>query len=437
MTFINTPSQNVITAIRCQDIQTGLQGYNIGDFDVLMRIGMASRLAIHIRGGDVLDYTHLKQVSHYLFDIPTIAFDNIITLLADIEFVRLVQIRANIQSIIPNVPYFDDLYEVLGEKAQVDGLNELEKASISILNKLSQSPTNKQALLNNLGLETDAFNRVLKIGDEGSYLQEVGLSTSEILLVSPLYFSENAKIFADAVSQYGEQAVKDTFTLLKSYPGVPYELVKEKYQLGDSVISSDQMHILNALVNYGITQPPAITTSYSGKTHFLFTPPVGTPKISIVEKEIYEKAMAVIASIRQGENFGEYRIRYPIAIIDALLDRGQLAATTIAKEQYASLALRKICKLVNTAGNYYQPKFIDIPENRKALELAREMLVSTDFIASRGLDEAARKTIFSLADYQESLRGYKDIQQKRLVKRTPEEHSRHIQKLLEMTQRGY
>lgn len=437
MASFDTPLTNVITAIRCQDIQTGLQGYNIGDFDVLIRIGMAARLAIHIRGGDVLDYTHLKQVSHYLFDIPTIAFDSIITLLADIEFVRLVQVGSNIKSIIPNVPYFDDLYEVLGQKAQIDGLNELEKASITILSKLSQSPINKQTLLDNLGLEADAFNRVLKIGDEGSYLQEVGLSISEVLLVSPLYFSENAELFADAVSRYGEQAVKNTISLLKSYPGVPYELVKQQQQLGNMTIEPDQMHILNSLVKYGITQPPAITTSYSGKTHFLFTPPIGTPKISVVEKEIYEKAMAVIASIRQGENFGEYRIRHPVAIIDALLDRGQLAATTIAKEQYASLALRKICNLVNTGGNYYQPRFIDIPENRKALELAREMLVSTDVIASRGLDEAARKTIFSPADYQESLRGYKDIQQKRIVQRTPEEHSRHIQKLLEMTQRGY
>jgi len=45
----NEPSIEVLKAIRCQDIQTGLQGYSVGEFDVLLRIGMAARLAIHFR----------------------------------------------------------------------------------------------------------------------------------------------------------------------------------------------------------------------------------------------------------------------------------------------------------------------------------------------------------------------------------------------------
>ena len=170
----------------------------------------------------------------------------------------------------------------------------------------------------------------------------------------------------------------------------------------------------------------------------MFTPPVGTPKIPIVEKEIYEKAMAVIACLRQGQHFGKWRVKWPVAIINAWLDpaRGKLKPTTLAKEQYAQLALRKICRLVPSGSDYYSVEFIDLPENRRALELAREMLTTTDFISDRGFDERAHDAIFSSAEYRESLIGYRDIVPRRLVERTPSEQQKHIERLIELAQMG-
>lgn len=433
------PTRRVVTAIRCQDIQTGLQGYSVGEFDALLRLGMAARLAIHIRGGDVVDYEPLKQVSHYLFDIPTFAFDGILYLLADVEFVRLMSIGQTIKSIIPTVPYFDDMYEQLGEKAEEEGLNEFEKASIAILHRLSQTPVESTSLKQGLNLDDAVFQRTIRLGTEGSYVQAVTRPSGRRLLISPLYFSENAELFADAVEKYGETTVQSVMGLMRKHPGVPFELVTGTSELGTISIAPDELEILKALTQRSVTQPPFIETSYSGRTHFLFTPPIGTPKIPIIEKEIYEKAMAVIASLRQGQYFGEYRIRWPGAIIDAWLDpsRGKLEPTTLAREQYADLALRKICKLVPAGGRFYSPVFIDLPENRRALELARDMLTTPDVIAGRGFDERAHKAIFSPAEYRESLIGLRDVKLRRRVERSPSEHRRHIEELLELVQKGY
>jgi len=436
--FRNEPSIEVLKAIRCQDIQTGLQGYSVGEFDVLLRIGMAARLAIHIRGGGVIQYEHLKQVSHYLFDIPTIAFDSILDLLAEVGFVRLVTAGKTIKSVLPTVPYFDDMYQQLGEKAELDGLNGLEEASIAILNRLSMSPVDSTTLKGDANLNDLEFQRIIRIGTEGSYIQEFHSPSYEMMLVSPLYFSENAELFADAVRNHGEETVKEVMRLLRRYPGIPYEKVIRSKRLGGETIVPDAIQVLRVLAENAVTQPPTIETSYSGKNHFLFTPPVGTSRISVVEKEIYEKAMAIVACLRQGQHFGRWRVKWPVAIIDAWLDpmRGKLTATTFAREQYAELAIRKICKLVHVKGDYYSPEIIDLPENRRALELAREMLTTSDVISDRGFDESAHRVIFSPAEYRESLIGYRDIGKRRIVERTPLEQQRHLEKLIELAQMG-
>lgn len=432
-------SKQVLTAIRCQDIQTGLHGYSIADFDVLLRVGMAGRLAIHIRGGDVVDYDRLKEVSFYLFDIPKIAFDGILNLLADIEFVRLATVGQTVKTIIPTVPYFDDMYERLGNKAELEGLNEFEQISIAILDRLSKSPQDHHTLRTRLDLDPETFERVLKIGEEGSYIHEIARPRGS-LLISPVYFSENPDIFAEAVEKYGETMIKNVIELMRKHPGVPYELVLSTGQLGEVLIPPDELAILKTLAENAVTQPPLLETTYSGKNHFLFTPPMGTERIPVVEKEIYEKAMAVVATMRQGQYFPlrDYRIKWPIAIIEAFLDpsRGELKATSFAKEQYSGLAIRKVCHLVNAGGNWYYPKFIDLPENRKAMKLARHMLTSPVVIEERGLDDRARDIIYSVTDYREALRGYGDIKKRKQIPASPSEQERQFSQILENLQMG-
>ena len=145
--------RRVVLALRSQDIQTGLQEYRIDEFEVLLRIGMATRLAIHLRGGDIADYSRLKEVSSLLFGIERLVYPSIVTLLEDIEFVKVIGTGSS-RKIVPTVPYFDDLYQTLGEKAEVDGLNELEVASIDVLDKLSTTPLRRESVQKALNIDS-------------------------------------------------------------------------------------------------------------------------------------------------------------------------------------------------------------------------------------------------------------------------------------------
>ena len=423
-----------IIGIRCQDIQTGLHGYRVNEFETLLEVGMLARLSVHIRGGDVVSYDKLKEVSPTLFDISKLEFPTIIRTAEELDFVEVVGQGAS-RIIIPKVPYFDDLYYTLGEKAKLNGLNEYEQASIEILQRLAGSPLRKDTIEQSLGIKRRPLDRVVRIGEAGSYFHEIWRPDGDIIL-SPLYFGENPEFFADAVKKYGEQSIGKTLQLIRRYPGSPFQKVIDENTIGSKPLDVDEVELVKALVSRGIVQSPAIETTYSGKNYFLFTPPVGTSKILVVEKEIYEKAMVFISCVRQGEHFGDWRIKYPSAIIRVLLRDGWLRKTTVAKEQYKALVIKRICRLEPPDEKWQRTVLIDTPENRRALELAAEMLEKCEIELRRGFDSTARETIYSDLQYEEHLRAHSDIRRRNVVPQTRAEIMESTDQLLENIMKG-
>lgn len=424
-------SNRLITAVRCQDIQTGLQDMSLGQFDLLLRAGMAARLAIHIRGGDVVQYDHLKVISYHLFGIPTIAFDPILNYLADIEFIRIVRTGRRINSIIPSVPYFEDLYEQIGERAETEGFNELEVISIDILDRLSSSPVHEETIRGELNVNSQEFRWLIDTGMQASYLNRIASETGDIL-TSPLYFSENAEKFARLLQKHGEDSISRATDLLRRHPGIPFEKFMEDRSLLGPPVDDETRSVLSMFVEQGITQPPSIVADYSGTNHFLFVPPVGTRKIPVVEKEIYERAMAIVSSVRQGEYFGTFRIRSPIYLLRALLDRKELRPTTTARAQYSNLVVRRICRLEDSGNGFESVHLIDLPENVAALELAIEMLSNPDFIENRGFEANAQTEIFDESAYKESMRSYQSARKVSTIgQREQSENAARLVKLIQ------
>ncbi len=429
------PNDVVNIALRSQDIQTGLQEYKIDEFEVLLKVGMAARLAIHLRGGDVADYNRLKEVSVVLFGIEKLAFPSVITLLEEVGFITVARTGSN-RKIIPKVPYFDDLYQTLGEKARLDGLNDLEQSSIEMLHKLSGSPLRKDVVQKALNVDFKTLEDALRIGKAGSYLNEVERRDGS-LLVSPMYFAENGLAFANVVAKYGDPAFRHVFNLLRANPGWPLSLALGRQSIGSTQLSTDEMEILSALVNGHLLQPPAISTTKSGTNHFLFTPPIGTSKIPVTEKEIYEKAMAVISCVRQGEHFATWTIRDPRLVINALLREGALSrAISEAKEQYRALVIKKIAKLEPPGAAWQRVVLINTIENRRALRLAVELMSNLELIVDRGVTQENKEIIFGDKDYAEYIRGYGLVRQSKIIPRTSAEKQAATEKLLEAIQKG-
>jgi hypothetical protein len=422
-----------LTAIRCQDIQTGLQGFDIAEFKTLAKTGMAARLAIHLRGGDAIRLDALQEISHPLFGIGAIEFESVVQMLQEIEFVEI-HGKGESRLVRPKVPFFNDMYSRLGTKALLDGLNEHERASVDLLDLVATQPCSRYDAEKQISIEEPAFSRVLSLADAGSYVSE-SKSPDGSILVSPLYWGEKPDRVAAAVRKLGASETSNVFKWVREAPGTPLAVINATGMIGTRVLSDDEKHVLRALVDRGIVQVPSITTTYSGENNFVFTPRIGTQQIQVVEKEVYEKAMAAVACLRQGQFFGSWRIGRPLAIIEALLERGYVGENTVAKEQYRWLVIRKICCLVPPNQKWQRLTLIDTPENRRALALAAEMLTSAEIVEARGLDQQTKMAIQE-PKYHESLRAYGEIRKKRRVPITDAEAARQAERLITLIQLG-
>jgi hypothetical protein len=133
-------------AARCHEIQTGLGLKETADFDQLRSVGMAVRLALHIRGLAAVNYQTLRLVALNYLGIPSSGLQTIVELLAEVEFVKLQTEGKTIKTVIPTVPYYETPYETLGSFAIDTGFNEAEQLSIDLLCRLSKSPENVDRL---------------------------------------------------------------------------------------------------------------------------------------------------------------------------------------------------------------------------------------------------------------------------------------------------
>lgn len=429
-------NEKLLLSLRAQDIQTGLQDYKVDHFETLLQIGMAARLAIHIRGRDAIEYDLLKELAAILFGVPKLAFSNIIKVLDDVEFVRVVGDKSPGMKVLPQVPYFDNLYEKLSEKAKAQGLNELEKISVEILNRLALGPISKRKIIKELNLDKTTADLVLQTGKAGSYIDSFKRSDGDEILISPVYFSERPEELKKAIEKYGTESTFTVFEAVRAYPGWPLSAIVKNMAIGDIKLHPEQVKVVQELARKGVLQPPAVTTVRSGTNYFLFTPPIGNERIRVVEKEVYEMAMAIISAARQGQHFARYPIRSPRAVINALLRDGWLRATTEAKEQWRAVALLRICKLIPKGDNFYEVHLIPMEENIKAVRLALQLLDVGDVKEERGLDPEVRLMLDGGDMYQETLRSLGTVRQKLIIPSSESHITTMLDNILEQLQKG-
>lgn len=62
---------------------------DVPEFESVLEIGMAVRLALHLRGLPLIKYEVVRLVSVHYLDIASMAVQRIVSLLAEVEFVKL------------------------------------------------------------------------------------------------------------------------------------------------------------------------------------------------------------------------------------------------------------------------------------------------------------------------------------------------------------
>jgi hypothetical protein len=410
------------TIMRCQEIQTTLGSYEVPDFEAIPELGMATRLALHIRGLPIIKYETLKLVATHFLNIPKLAVERVVRLLAEVEFVRLKQTGSSITGVLPTVPYYDELYKNLGAFAASERrFNEAEELTLELVERLAKSPEKVDSLRSKLGADKVLFDRSITVGTTGSYLVKRRFRGRDVL-INPTYFSENSEIFADAVAATGASGIRQLLDAVSESQGWPLGLIEKRACLGTHAIKPDQLQLLKRLAQDGIVKPPTIETTYSGKNHFIFTPTPSAGVLSPGKREIYERAMAIVSAIRQGQLLPRrYAIRSPGAVLYTLRSNLRLGkATTEATQQYKQLTVLRIARLIDVGNGYSELEIIDTPENREALDIAYE-LVTEGKGSGMEVDDTARKALQESQEYVESLIASADMRKREKVQLSEEQ----------------
>lgn len=420
-----------IAVARCHEIQLAIRDKEVPRFESIPEIGMAVQLALHIRGLPLIEYETLKLVASTVLGIPRLVVDRVVELLAEIEFVKIQKDGKRIKAILPMVPFFDDVYERLGEYLQsTASLDEFETLTLEIVDRLAAAPHNSDSLAGKIGTDRKSFDASVEIGTKGSFLFS-RRSRSKNILLNPTYFSENAEVFADHVAKCGANSVQKTLDLIRSAQGWPLSLIEKRGEILGTKISVEDIQLLKRLAQDGIVKPPTITTTHAGESVFMFTPTPGFVNVSPLKREQYERALAIVSAVRQGQLLpNRYRIRSPGAVLYKLRTELQLKPTSDYTEQYQNLVHLRVAQLVKLPGGYRQLQIIDTPENRESLRIAYD-LVQGETPPDLTVDKEAMKAMTGPQEYIESLVSSRMLRERETITLSDETTHEISQLLLE------
>ncbi|USK82565.1 hypothetical protein LHV56_12050 [Peribacillus frigoritolerans] len=416
-------------ALRSHDISIGLGNKVVPDFESLPQVGQMVRLALHIRGLPRIEYDILRLVAYHYLQISPSDLRNIVKDLAEVEFIRIFSEGETYKAILPTVPYYDEMYTKIGEYTTSDKkLNEAEQLAITVLDKLTKTPVAKQSLIQ-IGADAKLLERSLNIGIQGNYLITKRVRGKDIVL-SPVFFSENIDTYADLVAKSGATNIQRLLKLIEGFQGVPLHIIQTRKEINGTKLTDEEILLLKRLASDGAVKPPSIATSHAGVNHFLFTPKPGIARLTPAKREIFERAMALVSAVRQGQFLPKkYAIRSPYAILSKLKNSDDgLKANTEAYEQYKKLTVMRVGRLEPTiAGGWHIFKINKTEENIAALNIALD-LVDTGGAKGLEIDDEARIALGQDQTYVESLIGSKQLREQEYVPLS-EEHQYQMDNL--------
>ena len=362
-------------AIRAHDITVCLERSTVPEFDFISLLGMATRLALHLRGVPAVSYNTIKNVAVYYLDFPsTTVVVPVLKLLADAEFVKLDTEGHTIKTIIPDIPYYGELFSTLGECAKNQSpISEPELLTLYLMNRLASSPLLIDHVYQS-GADKRLVDRVVTIGSSANFIISRRARGRSILL-SPTYFPENANAYTDLVAASGSERVRKVLELLKLNQGWPLSKIETDKSIGQIPIEDADIRVAKMLAGEGFIPPPAIETTHAGINMFLFGPRPGKTYLSPEKRQVYETSMAIVAAVRQGQLLpARIAIHSPKALLSSFRDKGFLNANTEAMEQYRQIAALRVGRLENTGNGWAILRLIDLPENLEALNMAIDMV---------------------------------------------------------------
>lgn len=375
---------------RSQDVQAGLR--DVVDsrvsatIPITRQIGMAAQLAVHIRGLDSI--TNIIGFHGFCSNLG-ISSDSLPTILDTLQQVGWVRVVPNVyapQRIEESIPYFQTLYDVLGEQWSLRKPGELEKATMAIIDRLTVAPVPLETVASDLGLTTGDLQTVIDIGDLGGYLRQYDSPKDKIpILYAPLFTDENPETLLNFIAKnsgaHGQ--IEGIFKAARAHPGSPI-----------SVLACAAPLVIE-LVNSNVLRAPAIVSS-GGTQSFAFAPFKTTQP-----RAILEKARIILACVRYGEGYSSItKISDPTAILRGLRNSKMIGRTPHSniQSQYAAAANMGVGWIEPENGRF-RFRLYDTADNIAAVDLAMAMCAGqTEDAASSLLLPSEVQAHFSRAE---------------------------------------
>ncbi|MDQ7735110.1 hypothetical protein QT231_20620 [Halomonas sp. SpR1] len=279
--------------------------------------------------------------------------------------------------------------------------------------ELQNKPENRDRLVSSTGIDIPMFNRCMDIGTHGNYLKEFRARGRNII-ASPFYFSDNLEGLVDLSAKSGSYDIQVVLGIIKDNQGWPLSLIDKRLELGGRKLTLTQKNLLNHLCSEGILKPPSIEFKTTRET-FVFTPRPGGSRLDSANREIYERAMALVSCVRKGQLLAEqYRIKMPVRILETLRDKGYIGSNSEAANQYRNLVFLKVGSLRHTNGDRYQFCLNKTEENIAALSLAISLLITGE-MSSLDVNQDARIALSKDEKYIQSIVSSAELKKRRQV----------------------
>ena len=380
--------------LRCQDVNSGLRTFDAASPSLtpLKRtrlVGMAADLAALVRDTPIIaDMPALESVAAAELDIPSTSFDVVVDVLERVGFVELTRNRiGDVTGLTSEVPYYQDLYTTLGADWRERGPSQLEEEIVAVVDRLAAGPLPAEMLVEGVGVESSDVERILQLGSDTQLIKTVS-GVDGAILYSPFTAFENPALLSDLAEQHGSDQLLAEFDAVRNRQGL--------------AVTPERFPLLYDAVGRGLLIAPSVELPGGSEQPFATLPYTLDRALLVGEKPVLDKALAVLACIRCGEEFGGYSdLPSAVAAIDKFLREGELNPHSSSERQYRLMRNKGVVAYGPDPmpwGKWVVPTLIDTPDNRRALEIARDLLTLGESMAGRDA-ETARDMLATDARY--------------------------------------
>lgn len=386
--------------LRCHDVHHGLtnvdpRSAHVAKLKTTRVVGMAANLAVNLRGMDVIESGEaLEQIAAEELGVESLVFSDVVELLEEADMVAVRRPGRSGFKIEEKIPYHQDLYEVLGQIWENKRPLDIEHETIALTNALALAPRELdrvQAEIPKQDLKT-----ILAVGEATQLMKELRLSDGTTLLYSPFFVFENPDVLKEIFEGHAVADVRQIVAAIRGEQGMLVDF-------GNPVLQD--------MVARGLLMAPTIHGA-GGNASFAFLPYAVEPEYRGVKKAVLDKAIQILACVRYGEHRGvKTKINNPAAVLTALSNPARnftIEAHSEHKRQYQTLYRLQIVDFV-PSGNWVKVRLLDTEDNKKAVELALDLLRHGEQLSERGgLNDAAKRFLTAGDRYENPLKTIRD-----------------------------